>query len=53
MIASAVGELGGSDIYDTLLSTVGYLVNEAQDILVGITEAHAAADTGLEIGSGT
>ena len=53
VIASAVAELCGSDIDESLSCTLGDLVNEAEDILVGISEAHAAADSGLEIGSGT
>ena len=53
MIASAVRELGGSDIDDTFLCAIRDLVYEAQHVLVGIAEAHTTADTGFEIGCGT
>ena len=53
MIASAVRELGGSDIDDTLFCAIRDLVYKAQHVLVGIAEAHTTADTGFEIGSGT
>ena len=45
VIASAVRKLCGGNINDPLSCSVGYLVNEAEYILVGITEAHSSADT--------
>ena len=52
VIAAAVRELCGSDVDNTLSCSVGDLVNEAENVLVGITESHAASDTALEVGSG-
>ena len=52
VIAAAVRELGGSDVDDTLSCPVGDLVNEAEHVLVGVAEAHAASDAALEVGSG-
>ena len=49
MIAAAVRKLCRSDVDDTLSCTVRYLMNEAEDILIGISEAHSSADTALEI----
>ena len=53
MVAAAVRELRGSNIDDTLLRAVRNLVHEAENILVGISKSHAAADSRLEVGSGT
>ena len=51
MISAAVRELGGSDVDDPFPGPFGDQVDKAQQILTGITEAHAPADTGLIIGS--
>jgi alanyl-tRNA synthetase len=53
MVASAVLKLCGSDIDKSLPCTLGDLVNETEDILVGISESHSSSDTGLEVGSRT
>ena len=52
MVASAVRELRGGDIDDTLLRAVRNLMHETEDVLVGIAEAHAAADAGFEVRRG-
>jgi hypothetical protein len=49
----AVLELGGSDIDDTLSCTIRDQMYEAEQILAGITEAHATTDARLIIRSGT
>jgi len=53
MIAATVWELGAGDIDDALTGTSRYLMNEAYQVLIGITEAHASADTALEEACGT
>ena len=53
VIAAAVLKLGGSQVDQSISCSVRNLVDEAEDILVGITEAHASADTALEVGCGT
>ncbi|MNO32640.1 hypothetical protein D3C76_226370 [compost metagenome] len=53
VIRAAVFELGSGDIQNTLSGTLRDLVHEAEQVLVGVTEAHAAANPGFEIGSGT
>ena len=53
MVSTAVLELGGSDINDTLSCTVRDQMYETEQILAGITEAHTTADSGLVIRSGT
>ncbi len=52
VIRATVLEHGSRKINKTLSRTLGYLVNKAQQILIGITEAHSSADTALEVGSG-
>ena len=53
MVSTAVLELGGSDINDTLSCTVRNQMYETEQILTGITETHTTADSGFVIGSGT
>ena len=53
MVSTAVLELGGSDINDTLSCTVRNQMYETEQILTGITESHATADTGLKVRCGT
>ena len=53
MISAAVLELGGSDVDDPLPCTVGNQMYETEQVLTGVTEAHAAADARFVIGSGT
>ena len=53
VIGTAVRELGGGDIDDTLSCALRDQMNETEQILAGITESHAAAGTGFIIGSGT
>ena len=53
MVAAAIAELGGSDIQDALTGALRDLVHEAQQILGGIAEAHAAANATLKHGGGT
>ena len=48
MVASSVRELGRSDVDDTLTGTFRDLMNESHEVLVGVTEAHSAADSALE-----
>ena len=48
MVASSVRELGRSDVDDTLTGTLRNLMDEAYKVLVGVTEAHSAADSALE-----
>jgi hypothetical protein len=48
VIAAAVWELSAGDVDDALAGTGRYLMNETYEVLVGITEAHASADTALE-----
>ena len=49
VVASAVGELSRSDVDETLSCALGNLMYKAEDILIGVTEAHASADTALEV----
>ena len=51
VVAAAVGELRGGNVDDALAGTSGYLVHEAHEVLVGVAEAHAAADAALKEGS--
>ena len=53
MIAAAVRELGRSYVYDTLTRPFRYLVYKSHKVLVGVAEAHSAADSALEERSGT
>jgi len=48
VIASAIRELCGGDVDDTLTCTRGYLMNESYEVLVRVTESHASAYTTLE-----
>ena len=48
VVATAVGKLRGGYIDDALAGTLGNLMNEAHEVLVGVAEAHAAADAALE-----
>ena len=48
MIAATIRELSAGYIDDALTGTSRYLMNEAYQVLIGITEAHASADTALE-----
>ena len=48
VVAPAVRELRGGDVDDALAGALGDLVDEADEVLVGVAEAHAAADAGLE-----
>ena len=52
MIVAAVLKLGSCNIEYSLPCSFGYLMNEAQKILVGVSEAHASADAALEVGCG-
>ena len=53
MVCAAVFELSGSDVNDTLLCALRNQMHEAEQILTGVTEAHAASGTGFVVGSGT
>ena len=50
MVGAAVGKLRGRQVENPPPGLGGYLMDETQQVLVGIPEAHAAADPGLEIG---
>ena len=50
VIRVAVRELSGSNIDDPLSGALRYKVNETEQILTGISKAHASSDTGLIIG---
>ena len=52
MPGGAVGQLGGGDVDDALAGAFRDQVHEAEQILVRIAEAHAAAGAGLVIGGG-
>lgn len=52
MVRAAVFKLGCGDVQDPLLCPVRDQVDEAQEILAGITESHAAPGSGLKIGGG-
>ena len=47
VVAGAVGELGRGDVEDALAGAAGDHVDEAEDVLVRVAEAHAAADARL------
>ena len=53
VVVSAILKLSSGDIKYSLSCSLGDLVNEAEDILVGITEAHSSSDTALKVGSRT
>ena len=48
MVATTVGELCRGDVDDTLTGTLGDEMDETDEILVGVAEAHATADATLE-----
>ena len=49
VVGAAVLKLGGSDIEDAAACAFGDHVHEAQQVLAGIAEAHAAADAALVV----
>ncbi len=49
VVSAAVGELSGRDVDDALAGTFRDLMDEAEQILVRVPEAHASPDTGLEV----
>ena len=53
VVTAAVGELCRSDVDDTLARPLGDEVDEADEILVGVAEAHTTADATLEERGGT
>ena len=53
VIASAIFKLGRSEVDQTFSCTIRNLVNEAQQVLVGVTEAHTTADTAFKVRSRT
>ena len=53
MVCASVFKLGSGDIEQTLSCAIRDQMNEAEKILAGVTEAHATAGTGLEVGCGT
>ena len=52
VVATSIGELGCSDVEDTLPCTRRDLVYKANEVLVRVPETHSAAYTALEEGSG-
>ena len=48
MIAAAVWELGAGNVDDALPCTGGNLMHKANEVLVGVAEAHATTDAALE-----
>ena len=50
VIGAAVRELGGGDVQDAGAGPVRDQVDEAQQVLAAVAEAHAAADAGLKVG---
>ena len=48
MVATTIGELGRSDVDDTLTSTWGNLMHEAHEVLIGVAETHTTTYTTLE-----
>ena len=48
VVAAAVRELGGGYVYDTLASAFRNLMHKAHKVLIGVPEAHSAADSALE-----
>ena len=53
VICASVFKLGSSDIEQTLSCAVRNQMNEAEQILAGITEAHTTAGAGFEVGCRT
>ena len=53
MVCASVFKLGSGNIEQTLSCAVRDQMNEAEQILAGVTEAHAAAGAGLKVGCGT
>ena len=49
VVRAAVLELSGRDVDDALARALGNQVHKAKQVLVGVAEAHAAADPGLEV----
>ena len=49
VVRAAVGELRGGNVDDPLSCALGYKVNETEQILAGISKAHASPDAGLII----
>ena len=50
VVGGAVLHLGGGDVQNALAGQLGDDVHEAQQVLRGVAEAHAAADAALEVG---
>src|SRR5690625_1459080 len=48
VVRGAVFKLRGGDIQNTLFGTLRHLVYKADQVLVGISKAHAPADTGFK-----
>ena len=48
MVTSSVRELCRSYVYDTLAGSFRYEMHEADKVLIGVTEAHSAADSAFE-----
>ena len=48
VVAASVRELCRCYVYDTLTRSFRYLVHKSHEVLVGIAEAHSAADAALE-----
>ena len=53
VIGAAVGELGGGNVQDAFPRPLGDHVDEAQQVLTGVTEAHAPAHAAFEVAGGT
>ena len=53
VIGAAVGELGGGNVQDAFPCPLEDHVDEAQQVLTGVTEAHAPAHTAFEVAGGT
>ncbi len=53
VVSAAVLEHGSREVDKALSRSFGDLVYEAEQVLVGVAEAHTASDTALEIRSGT
>jgi hypothetical protein len=49
VVRRAVGELSGRDVQDPLTRAVRDEVDEPEQVLVRVAEAHAPADPGLEV----
>jgi hypothetical protein len=52
VISAAARQLGGGDVEDSLAGARGNHVDESEEILVRVAEAHAPADARLEAGRG-